>query len=287
MQPYKLQKLLPCKLQQLLPMDFELVVAIFNAHGFADEWLADSRERREGRCKGVVYNEDLMVWMGHLIASDGDWVTKLRDSVMNVARGETPYPPCSDIEGVRAHYETLFEDSMCMALIAYSAARGGYEIKGKGKGKGKGGKGKDAEGDNDAAADDAPDDALAWLQKLLTMLQQAGWPADVFGKGKGWCPCRNRAPARAGAGTGKGKGKSSSSGSGTGKGKGKEKGKGSAAAWIRALVGESSSDDDEANDDEDSERQEHGGGDDEDNEHQEELTEFLGSKGKGNGKGKK
>jgi len=178
----------------------ELVVAMFGARAKAraeardDEWLADARERREGRCKGAVYNADLMVWMGQLIASDGgegtDWVTELRDSVMNVARGETPYPPCSDIEGVRAHYECLFEDSMCMALIK---ARGGYEIKrkgkyGKGKGKGKygkGGDGKDAEGDNDAAADDAPDDALAWLQKFLTMLQKGGWPADVFLTGKG------------------------------------------------------------------------------------------------------
>jgi len=134
------------------------------------------------RRKGAVYNADLLVWMGQLMqatAKGRDWLSELRDSVMNVARGETPYPPCSDIEGVIAHYECMVEDAFCMAL---TEARGGYEIKGKGKGKcGKGGDGKDAEGDNDAA----PDDALAWLQKFLTMLQKAGFPADVFLTGKG------------------------------------------------------------------------------------------------------
>ena len=129
------------------------------------------------------YETGLLVWMGELMKADGEdsdgkdvlLLYQLRDLVMDSAMGNGTYPPCSDVMGVRAHYEAMVDeaftiglndddvsllgiDSANTALDAINAAVAFFED-GKGDGKGKG----DGNGSKE------------WLERLLTVLMEAGW----------------------------------------------------------------------------------------------------------------
>ena len=102
---------------------------------------------------------------------------QLRDLVNNSAMGNGTYPPCSDVMGVRAHYEAMVDeaftiglndddvsllgiDSASTAVDAINAAVAFFED-GKGDGKGKG------KGDGNGSKE--------WLERLLTFLMEDGW----------------------------------------------------------------------------------------------------------------